>query len=99
MAGCRGWGAYSDAGWNKGTRWGESKACYGRFNLESELLKPNEARRALPAETGLPNLNTSRVNFPSIGALLACYQGLVAAGKEAFTVLLIHFTLQEQTGG
>src|SRR5205807_5511170 len=34
-------------------------------------------------------------NVPSIGILLACCQGLVVVDKEASTVRLIHFTLQE----
>jgi len=34
-------------------------------------------------------------NVPSIGTLLACCQGLVAIHKEASSIRLIHFTLQE----
>ena len=56
-------------------------------------LKANELCHALAVEIGSPNLNTD--NVPSIGALLTCCQGLVAVDKEASTVRLIHFTLQE----
>ena len=56
-------------------------------------LKPDELCHALAVEIGSPNLNSD--NVPSIGTLLACCQGLVAADKEASTIRLIHFTLQE----
>ena len=56
-------------------------------------LKANELCQALAVEIGSPYLNTD--NVPSIGTLLACCQGLVAVDKEASTVRLIHFTLQE----
>jgi len=56
-------------------------------------LKANELCHALAVEIGSPNLNT--YNVPSIGTLLTCCQGLIAVDKEASTVRLIHFTLQE----
>ena len=56
-------------------------------------LKPDELCHALAVEIGSPKLNSD--NVPSIGTLLACCQGLVAVDKEATTVRLIHFTLQE----
>ena len=56
-------------------------------------LKANELCHALAVEIGSPNLNTD--NVPSTGTLLACCQGLVSIDKEASTVRLIHFTLQE----
>ena len=56
-------------------------------------LKADELCYALAIEIGSPNLNTD--NIPSIGTLLACCQGLVVVEKEASTVRLIHFTLQE----
>ena len=56
-------------------------------------LKSNELLQALAIETGSPNVNSD--NIPSIGILLACCQGLVVVDKEASTVRLIHFTLQE----
>jgi len=56
-------------------------------------LKADELCHALAVEIGSPNLNTE--NIPSISTILACCQGLVVAGKEASTVRLIHFTLQE----
>jgi len=56
-------------------------------------LKAEELCHALAIEIGALNLNTG--NIPSIGTVLACCQGLVAVDKEASTVRLIHFTLQE----
>ena len=56
-------------------------------------LNPDELCHALAVEIGLPDLNPD--NVPSIGTLLACCQGLVFVDKEASTVRLIHFTLQE----
>ena len=56
-------------------------------------LKAGELCHALSVEIGSPNLNTD--NVPSIGTLLASCQGLVVVEKEASTVRLIHFTLQE----
>ena len=56
-------------------------------------LKADELCHALAVEIGSPNLNND--NIPSIGTLLACCQGLVVVEKEASTVRLIHFTLQE----
>jgi len=56
-------------------------------------LRANELCHALAVEIGSPYLNTD--NVLSIGTLPACCQGLVAIDKEASTVRLIHFTLQE----
>ena len=56
-------------------------------------LKANELCQALAVEIGSPDLNTD--NVPSIGTLLACCQGLITVDKEASTVRLVHFTLQE----
>ena len=56
-------------------------------------LKIVELCHALAVEIGSPNLNAEDV--PSMGALLVCCQGLVAVDKEASTVRLIHFTVQE----
>jgi len=56
-------------------------------------LKPGDLCHALAVEIRSPNLNTD--NVPSIGTLLACCQGLIFVDKEASTVRLIHFTLQE----
>ena len=56
-------------------------------------LKVDELRHALAVEIGSADLNTD--NLPSIGTLLACCQGLVVVDKEASTIRLIHFTLQE----
>ena len=59
-------------------------------------LKPYELRHALAVEIGSPSLNSD--NVPSIGTLLACCQGLVIVDREASTIRLIHFTLQEYLG-
>ena len=56
-------------------------------------LKADELCHALGVEIGSPNLDSD--NVPSIASLLSCCQGLVTVDKEASTVRLIHFTLQE----
>ena len=56
-------------------------------------LEADELLHALAVEIGSPDLNSD--NIPSIGTLLSCCQGLVVVDKEASTVRLIHFTLQE----
>ena len=56
-------------------------------------LNSDELCHALGVEIGSPNLNSD--NVPSIGTLLVCCQGLVVEDKEASTIRLIHFTLQE----
>ena len=60
-------------------------------------LKVDELCHALGVEIGSPDLDGH--NVPSIETLLACCQGLVAVDKEASTVRLIHFTLQEYLRG
>ena len=57
------------------------------------LLKTDELCYALAVEIGLPNLDAD--NIPSIGLLLACCQRLVSVDREASTVRLIHFIVQE----
>jgi len=56
-------------------------------------LKPDELCHALAVEIGSPNLNAD--NILPIRTVIACCQGLVAVDKEASTIRLIHFTLQE----
>jgi len=56
-------------------------------------LKANELCHALGVKIGSADLD--RDNVPSIGTLLSCCQGLVSVDKEASTVRLVHFTLQE----
>jgi len=56
-------------------------------------LKASELCHALGVETGSPDTNAD--NIPPIVTLLACCQGLVTVDKEASTVRLIHYTLQE----
>ena len=56
-------------------------------------LRADELCHALAVENGALHLNTQ--NIPSIWTVLGCCQGLVAVDKEASTVRLVHFTLQE----
>ena len=56
-------------------------------------LKARELCHALGVEIGSPDLDSDDV--PSIETLLGSCQGLVTVDKEASTVRLIHFTLQE----
>jgi len=56
-------------------------------------LTTDELCHALAVEIGSPNINHD--NAPSIGTLLACCQGLIVVDKEASSVRLVHFTLQE----
>ena len=77
---------------------GEAKARLGMAALmwisySERPLKAVELCHTLAVEIGSPNLNSDSV--PSIGTVLACCQGLVAVDKEASTIRLIHFTLQE----
>jgi len=56
-------------------------------------LNVDELCHALVVEIGSPDLDSD--DIPSIRALLGCCQGLVTLDKEASTVRLIQFTLQE----
>ena len=56
-------------------------------------LNPDELCHALAVEIWSPDLDSD--NIPSICTLLACCQGLVVLDREASTIRLIHFTLQE----
>jgi len=56
-------------------------------------LEADELCHALAVELGSTDFNTG--NVPSISTLVGCCQGLIAVDKEASTVRLIHFTLQE----
>jgi len=56
-------------------------------------LQVDELRHALAVEIGATDFDGE--NAPSIGALLGCCQGLIMVDKEASTVRLIHFTVQE----
>jgi len=80
------------------TRQGGEKARLGMAALmwishSERPLKASELCHALAVEIGSSNLKTD--NIPSINTLLSCCQGLVVVEKEASTVRLIHFTLQE----
>jgi len=56
-------------------------------------LKAGELCHALAIELGSRDFNVE--NAPSISKVVSCCQGLIAVDKEASTVRLIHFTLQE----
>jgi len=56
-------------------------------------LEADELRHALAIEIGSKDFNAG--NVPSISTLVSCCQGLITVDKEASTVRLIHFTLQE----
>ena len=56
-------------------------------------LRADELCHALAVELGSTDFNTG--NIPSISILVGCCQGLITVDKEASTVRLIHFTLQE----
>ena len=56
-------------------------------------LKVNELCHALAVELGSKVFNNG--NVPSISTLVSCCQGLVTVDKEASTVRLVHYTLQE----
>jgi len=56
-------------------------------------LQADELCHALEVELGSTDFNTA--NIPSMSTLVNCCQGLIAVDKEASTVRLIHFTLQE----
>ena len=56
-------------------------------------LQADELCHALAVEIGSADFNTS--NVPSISTLVRCCQGFITVDKEASTVRLIHFTLQE----
>ena len=57
------------------------------------LLQLDELLNALAVEIGSTNLNAE--NIPSVEILLSCCLGLVIVDREASTIRLIHFTLQE----
>ena len=57
------------------------------------LLQLDELFHALAVEIGSMDLNTKRI--PSVEALLSYCLGLVIVDREASTIRLIHYTLQE----
>jgi len=57
------------------------------------LLQLDELFHALAVEIGSTDLNAKRI--PSVETLLSCCLGLLVIDREALTVRLIHFTLQE----
>ena len=60
-------------------------------------LQADELCHALAVELGSADFNPD--NVPSVSTLVACCQGLIAVDKEASTVRLVHFTLQEYLSG
>jgi len=56
-------------------------------------LKADELCHALAVELGFTDFNIG--NIPWVLTLVSCCQGLIAVDKEASTVRLIHFALQE----
>ena len=56
-------------------------------------LKMDELCHALAVEIGAADFDSE--NIPLISTLLDCCQGLITVDKEASTVRLIHFTVQE----
>jgi len=56
-------------------------------------LKVDELCHALAVEIGTTDFDSE--NIPLINTLLDCCQGLITVDKEASTVRLIHFTVQE----
>ena len=56
-------------------------------------LQVDELCHALAVDIGAPDFDPD--NIPSIGTLLHCCQGLITIDKEASTVRLIHYTVQE----
>jgi len=63
------------------------------INHAERPLQADELCHALAVELGSTDFNAS--NVPSISMLVGCCQGLITVDKEASTVRLIHFTLQE----
>jgi len=63
------------------------------INHAERPLRADELCHALAVELVSTDFNTG--NIPSISTLVGCCQGLIAVDKEASTVRLIHFTLQE----
>ena len=57
------------------------------------LLQLDELSHVLAVEIGSKDLNPERI--PSVETLLGCCLGLIVIDREASTVRLIHFTLQE----
>ena len=77
---------------------GEEEARLGMATLmwishSEQPLKADELCHALGVEIG--SLDLEGDNVPSIGTLLGSCQGLATVDKEASTIRLIHFTLQE----
>ena len=56
-------------------------------------LRADELCHALAVKLGSTDFDVG--NIPSISTLVSCCQGLITVDKEASTVRLIHFTLQE----
>ena len=57
------------------------------------LLRADELRHAIAVLLGSADFDIG--NVPAMSTLVSCCQGLITVDKEASTVRLIHFTLQE----
>ena len=57
------------------------------------LLQLDELSHALAVEIGSTDLNPNKI--PSVEILMSCCLGLLVVDREASTVRLVHFTLQE----
>ena len=64
-----------------------------RISHAERPLLADELCHALAVELGSTNFSAG--NIPSVSTLIGSCQGLIAVDKEASTVRLIHFTLQE----
>ena len=77
---------------------GGEKARLGMATLmwishSERLLQLDELLCALAVEIGSTDLNAERI--PSVETLLSCCLGLIIVDREASTIRLIHYTLQE----
>jgi len=60
---------------------------------ETTIIQLDELSHALAVEIGSRDINPERI--PSVETLLNCCLGLIVIDREASTIRLIHFTLQE----
>jgi len=65
--------------------------------MRSGRLQVDELCHALAVEPGSADFNIR--NVPLISILVGCCQGLITVDKEASTVQLVRFTLQEYEVG
>ena len=63
------------------------------INYAERPLRADKLCHALAVQVGSTDFDVG--NIPSVPTLVNCCQGLITVDKEALTVRLIHFTLQE----